>query len=60
MPKSLKAQADYPATWDWRDHNGVTAVKDQGNCGSCWTFSTVGAMEAHYLLKYKTAMFFSE
>jgi len=52
--------ANIPETWDWRDHNGVTPVKDQGSCGSCWTFSTVGCLEAHYLLRYKTTKFFSE
>ncbi|CDW75397.1 cysteine proteinase aalp [Stylonychia lemnae] len=41
-----------PEAYDWREHNGVTPVKDQGQCGSCWTFSTVGAVEAHYLIKY--------
>ena len=30
----------------------VSPVKNQGKCGSCWTFSTVGCLEAHYLLKY--------
>ena len=46
--------ADAPSFWDWRDHNGVSPVKDQGHCGSCWTFSTVGALEAHSLVKYST------
>lgn len=39
-----------PISFDWRDLNRVTPVKAQGNCGSCWTFSTVGAMESHALI----------
>ncbi|KAK3184001.1 hypothetical protein Dsin_031287 [Dipteronia sinensis] len=34
-----------PSTMDWRKKGAVTPIKDQGQCGCCWAFSAVAAME---------------
>ncbi|KAJ8943313.1 hypothetical protein NQ318_004754 [Aromia moschata] len=45
---------------DWRAQGAVATVKDQGDCGSCWAFAAVGAMESAYYMKNGQLVQFSE
>lgn len=33
---------DAPESFDWREHNAVTPIKDQRACGGCYAFAVVG------------------
>ena len=49
-----------PESVDWRINNAVTPVKDQGQCGSCWAFSTTGSLEGIYAIQFGELVSFSE
>lgn len=46
--KLPKSTVSIPASYEWASTGMVSPVKNQGSCGSCWTFSTVGALESHW------------
>jgi len=49
-----------PDSWDWREKGAVTPIKNQGKCGSCWSFSASGAMEGAWAIRTNDMISISE
>ncbi|MBU8871138.1 MAG: hypothetical protein KOO60_09790 [Gemmatimonadales bacterium] len=53
-------KAELPSSLDWRNVDGITPVKNQGSCGSCWAFAATGEMEAFIKIYYGVEVDLSE
>jgi len=60
----VSIQPELPSAWNWANRQGknyLTSVKDQGSCGSCWAFATLGLVEALYNVEHdKYTLLFSQ
>ncbi len=58
--ETLRLAEALPTSWDWRAVGGVTSVKNQGGCGSCWAFASLGDFESKALIQQQKLYDFSE
>lgn len=56
----LPVAKSLPPNFSWVEQGGVTPVKDQGSCGSCWAFAATAELEAHMRIRYGTTLDLSE
>ena len=60
MPTKTLNSGNAPDAIDWRNEQVLNPIKNQGRCGSCWAFSTTGALESNVAVAKGELNSFSE
>lgn len=53
-------ETETPDSLDWRAQGAVNPVRNQGQCGSCWTFAAVAVLEGHHAIEHGELLQLSE
>jgi len=56
----ISAKSALPESWNWVDHGAVTGIKNQEQCGACWSFSTTGSTEGCHQISTGSLVSLSE
>lgn len=56
----ITASRDLPADYDWRDYATFPSARNQGGCGACWAFASVGAIECNVAIQTGSIINLSE
>jgi PKD repeat protein len=59
-PMTSAAKQTIPSAFDWRTTTGCPPIRNQGGCGSCWAFATVGALECAIKIREGVSVDLSE
>ena len=57
--KTTFVSSSLPDSVDWRSEGIVNPIKNQGQCGCCWAFAAVCALESFNFIKNKKLQKFS-
>jgi cathepsin L len=60
ITRKLRSRGALPASYDWRTQKVVQVIKDQGKCGSCWTFGAIAAQESAWAISFNQLYSLSE
>ncbi len=58
--REMPDKRQLPDVFSWATQGGLTVAKDQGGCGSCWSFAAMGQIEAHMKIYYGQELDLSE
>nr|XP_023025725.1 cathepsin L-like proteinase [Leptinotarsa decemlineata] len=60
LQEALNESLEAPTAINWVHQGAVLGVKNQGQCGSCWAFSTTGSLEGQSIIKHGRRVSLSE